>query len=64
MAHRSGGVDAAVALARKLGGSQFDPNVAARFSSAAGDILDGLDAASTWDEVIAAAPGARTPVAW
>jgi HD-GYP domain-containing protein (c-di-GMP phosphodiesterase class II) len=56
VAHRSGGVEAAVALARELGGSQFDPNVATRFSAAAGDILDGLDAASTWDEVIAADP--------
>ena len=42
VAHRSGGVEAAVALARKLAGSQFDPNVAARFASAASDILDGL----------------------
>jgi HD-GYP domain-containing protein (c-di-GMP phosphodiesterase class II) len=62
VAHRSGGVDAAVALARKLGGSQFDPNIAARFASAAGDILDGLDAASTWDEVIAAAPVLDRPL--
>ena len=62
VAHRSGGVDAAVALARKLGGSQFDPNVAARFSAAAGDILDGLDAASTWDEVIAADPVLERPL--
>jgi len=62
VAHRSGGVDTAVALARKLGGSQFDPNVAARFSSAADDILDGLDAASTWDEVIAAAPALERPL--
>ena len=62
VAHRSGGVDAAVALARRLGGSQFDPNIAARFSTAAGDILDGLDAASTWDEVIAAAPVLGRPL--
>jgi HD-GYP domain-containing protein (c-di-GMP phosphodiesterase class II) len=63
VAHRSGGVDAAVALARKLGGSQFDPNVAACFSSAAGEILDGLDAAAgTWDEVIAADPGLGPPL--
>jgi HD-GYP domain-containing protein (c-di-GMP phosphodiesterase class II) len=62
VAHRSGGVDAAVVLARKLGGSQFDPNVAARFAAAAGDILDGLDTASTWDEVIAAAPVLDRPL--
>ena len=56
VAHRSGGVEAAVALARKLAGSQFDPNIAARFASASGDILDGLGDASTWDQVIAADP--------
>ena len=62
VAHRSGGVDAAVAFARRLGGSQFDPNVAARFSSAAHSILDGLDAASTWDEVITATPVLERPL--
>ena len=62
VAHRSGGVDAAVGLARKLGGSQFDPNISARFSLAAGDILDGLGDASTWDEVIAAEPVVVRPL--
>jgi HD-GYP domain-containing protein (c-di-GMP phosphodiesterase class II) len=62
VAHRSGGVDAAVALARKLGGSQFDPGLAARFASTAGDILDGLGEPSTWDGVIAAEPGLRGPL--
>lgn len=56
VAHRSGGVDAAVVLARTLGGSQFDPNLAAQFISAAGDVLDGLGTANTWDEVITADP--------
>lgn len=56
VAHRSGGVDAAVVLARKLGGSQFDPDVAARFIGAAAEMLDGLVTASTWDEVITADP--------
>jgi HD-GYP domain-containing protein (c-di-GMP phosphodiesterase class II) len=62
VAHRSGGVEAAVALARKLGGSQFDPTVATGFASAAGDILDGLGEASAWDGVIAAEPALRGPL--
>ena len=41
---------------REAGLDAFDPNIAARFSLAAGDILDGLGDASTWDEVIAAEP--------
>ena len=49
-----------VALARKLGGSQFDPNLAARFSSAARDILDGLDAAEHVGRGDRRRPGART----
>jgi HD-GYP domain-containing protein (c-di-GMP phosphodiesterase class II) len=62
VAHRSGGVEAAVALALKLGGSQFDPNVAASFAAAAGHILDGLGEASTWDSVIAAEPALGGPM--
>jgi HD-GYP domain-containing protein (c-di-GMP phosphodiesterase class II) len=62
VAHRSAGVEAAVALARRLAGSQFDPDLAVSFSSAAGDILHGLDQASTWDEVIAAEPALSRPL--
>jgi HD-GYP domain-containing protein (c-di-GMP phosphodiesterase class II) len=62
VAHRSGGIEAAVALTRKLGGSQFDPSVAARFASTAGDILGGLGEASTWDGVIAAEPALGGPL--
>lgn len=62
VAHRSGGVEAAVALARRLAGSQFDPTVAACFSSGAGDILGGLGDASTWNDVIAAEPVLARPL--
>ena len=62
VAHRSGGVEAAVALVRRLAGSQFDPDIATRFASAAGDILDGLGDASTWDQVIAADPMLGRPL--
>ena len=62
VAHRSGGVDAAAALARQLAGSQFDPTIANRFAAAAGDILEGLDQASAWDQVVAADPGLSRPL--
>jgi HD-GYP domain-containing protein (c-di-GMP phosphodiesterase class II) len=62
VAHRSGGVDAAAALARRLAGSQFDPSLANRFAREAGDVLDGLDQAHTWDQVIAADPGLSSPL--
>jgi HD-GYP domain-containing protein (c-di-GMP phosphodiesterase class II) len=56
VAHRIGGVDAAVALAGKRAGSQFDPELAEVFCSKAAAILDGLDAGETWQAVIAAEP--------
>jgi HD-GYP domain-containing protein (c-di-GMP phosphodiesterase class II) len=56
VAHRSGGIDAAVRLARKLSGSQFDPGIAATFASVAGEVLPDPDATSTWADVIAAEP--------
>lgn len=63
VAHRSGGVDAAIALARRFAGSQFDPNIAAAFCRAAPDLLADLDGASTWNEVIAAEPALARPLA-
>jgi HD-GYP domain-containing protein (c-di-GMP phosphodiesterase class II) len=57
VAHRSGGVTAAVGLARRRAGNQFDPGVADRFCTDAEEILAGLDGTSTWDPVIAAEPG-------
>ena len=56
VAHRIGGADAAIALADKRAGGQFDPDFAAAFCSNAGTILDGLDAGDTWDAVIGAEP--------
>jgi len=56
VAHRIGGLGAAVALAEKRAGSQFDPSLAALFSTNAGTILEGLDSGQTWDAVIQAEP--------
>ncbi len=56
VAHRIGGIAAAVSLAEKRAGSQFDPELAAAFCTHAEVILDGLDADETWDAVIGAEP--------
>jgi HD-GYP domain-containing protein (c-di-GMP phosphodiesterase class II) len=55
--HRSDGVDAAVAVARERRGTQFDPALADLVCAEAGALLDGLDAATTWQAVIDAEPG-------
>jgi HD-GYP domain-containing protein (c-di-GMP phosphodiesterase class II) len=62
VAHRSGGTEAATALAEKLAGSQFDPHVAACFVGAANDILAGLDTTSAWGQVIEAEPALSHPL--
>jgi HD-GYP domain-containing protein (c-di-GMP phosphodiesterase class II) len=62
VAHRSGGVTAAATFARRLGGTQFDPAIAALFSESAEEILAGLDDTTTWDQVIAAEPGLGKPL--
>lgn len=63
VAHRSGGVGGATAIARKLAGKQFDPSICASFCGVAGDLLGALDAASTWSDVIAAEPALARPLA-
>ena len=56
VAHRLGGVEAAVALARKRAGGQFDPALAALLCAQPEAILGGLESARTWEAVIAAEP--------
>jgi HD-GYP domain-containing protein (c-di-GMP phosphodiesterase class II) len=56
VAHRVGGVAAAKALARKRGGRQFDPALAALICSEADMLLSDLDSVGTWEAVIDAEP--------
>lgn len=56
VAHRIGGEQAAVALARKRHGSQFDPALAEAIADDADGILGKLSATQTWDAVIGAEP--------
>jgi HD-GYP domain-containing protein (c-di-GMP phosphodiesterase class II) len=54
--HRTGGVEAAVAVARRRRGSQFDPAVVDRFCEDPEQLLPSRDATATWDAVIDAEP--------
>jgi HD-GYP domain-containing protein (c-di-GMP phosphodiesterase class II) len=56
VAHRTGGVEGAVRLARERGGHQFDPSLAGMLERDADKLLAGLDAGPLWDTVIASEP--------
>jgi HD-GYP domain-containing protein (c-di-GMP phosphodiesterase class II) len=53
---RTGGIDAAVAVARERSGTQFDPALVELFCAEAPTLFDGLDAVTTWTAVIEAEP--------
>jgi HD-GYP domain-containing protein (c-di-GMP phosphodiesterase class II)/DNA-binding CsgD family transcriptional regulator len=59
VAHRLGGNGAAVALAERRGGSQFDPGLTAALCVDPHGILGELDSAHTWSAVIDAEPALR-----
>ena len=54
--HRSGGVDAAVAVARERRGTQFDPQIVDAFAAEAASVLADIDDDGSWDAVISADP--------
>jgi HD-GYP domain-containing protein (c-di-GMP phosphodiesterase class II) len=53
---RLGGVEAAVEVAQRRAGGQFDPDLAARVCDNADALLGDLDEATGWDAAIAAEP--------
>ena len=53
---RRRGVPAAVAVARRHRGTQYDPAVVDLFCSHAPELLDGLDQASDWDALLGTEP--------
>jgi HD-GYP domain-containing protein (c-di-GMP phosphodiesterase class II) len=59
VAHRMGGVGAALELADRRAGSQFDPALAAALRADPEEILGGLDSAHAWSAVIDAEPALR-----
>ena len=54
--HRTGGVDAAVAVARERSGTQFDPALVDVFCSEAPTLFSDIDSVTTWPAVIEAEP--------
>ncbi len=54
--HRTGGVDAAIAVARERSGSQFDPALVDLFCAEAPLLFDDIDSLTTWPAVIDAEP--------
>jgi HD-GYP domain-containing protein (c-di-GMP phosphodiesterase class II) len=56
VAHRVGGISAAETLARRRGGSQFDPGLSELLCAESDEILGGLDSVHTWEAVIGAEP--------
>jgi HD-GYP domain-containing protein (c-di-GMP phosphodiesterase class II) len=56
VAHRTGGLDAARAVAERRAGKQFDPRLVAVLVADAEKILHGLDDLSSWDAVIDSEP--------
>ena len=62
-AHRSaGGREAALSVARKRSGGQFDPDLVSELERHADELFSGLDGATTWDEVVAAEPTPSGPI--
>jgi HD-GYP domain-containing protein (c-di-GMP phosphodiesterase class II)/DNA-binding CsgD family transcriptional regulator len=59
VAHRLGGNDAALALAERRSGKQFDPALSLALRAEPEGILGGLDSAHTWNAVIEAEPALR-----
>jgi HD-GYP domain-containing protein (c-di-GMP phosphodiesterase class II) len=57
--YRAGGVEAAVAVAGKRRGSEFDPAVVDVFCEEAASVVEEVGAASGWEAVIAAEPALR-----
>jgi HD-GYP domain-containing protein (c-di-GMP phosphodiesterase class II) len=57
--HYEAGVDAAVAVARRRSGTQFDPEIVECFCGAAEELLAPLAQTTSWDAVIEAQPGLR-----
>jgi HD-GYP domain-containing protein (c-di-GMP phosphodiesterase class II)/DNA-binding CsgD family transcriptional regulator len=54
--HRTGGVEAAVAVARERSGTQFDPALVDVFCAEAPTLLSDIDSVTSWPAVIEAEP--------
>ncbi len=55
--NHGGGIAAAREVCRERAGREFDPELAGAFREHAAELLEGLDEANSWSEVIEAEPG-------
>jgi HD-GYP domain-containing protein (c-di-GMP phosphodiesterase class II) len=62
VADRDGGVASTVRTVRAFSGSDFDPDLVAAWCAAAPEVLDGVDAESSWERVVAGQPADRGPL--
>jgi HD-GYP domain-containing protein (c-di-GMP phosphodiesterase class II)/DNA-binding CsgD family transcriptional regulator len=60
--HRVGGLQAAVNVARKRSGTEFDPELVEMFCEQAASLFADLEVASSWDMVIAAEPALQVHI--
>jgi HD-GYP domain-containing protein (c-di-GMP phosphodiesterase class II) len=56
VAHRSGGIDAATAVAERRSGRQFDPRLVALLVADAEKVFHGIDELSSWEAVVDSEP--------
>ena len=63
VAHRTAGLEGAVALARRRSGSQFDPRLVTVLCADAGKVFHGIDDQSSWEAVVAGEPALAVPLA-
>jgi HD-GYP domain-containing protein (c-di-GMP phosphodiesterase class II) len=56
VAHRTGGSDAALDVARRRAGKQFDPGLVALFTTDAEKVFHGIDELESWDAVLDSEP--------
>ena len=62
VAHRTGGVPAAVEMARRRSAKQFDPNLVEILCADADKVFHDLDASESWDAVLDAEPSLSAPL--
>jgi len=58
--HRTGGIEMAVAVVKERAGGAHDPKIVERFCQLAPHLLEGLEAGSSWEAVLALEPGEHT----
>ena len=61
--HRTGGIEAAIEVAKERSGTQFDPKLSELFCDVAPEVLGDLDDVAVWDAVMTTEPTLTEPMA-